>query len=603
MKNIVLTISKDRNDKIQYLTEILSEIPTNTILYKKLTGLGATYGELKAPRNSVILQPNKPVIVGKCNDPKHKKDNLFGVFDGVYADDIVAYLEKSIKQNQYFKILTTPESFRKVQDAFETMEMDIRYECFLLFDECHKIVKDVDYRANITLPMDFFFECRNKALVSATPIQFTDPRFEEQKFQTITINPTFEYAKELNLHITNNVLPTMRETLNGLKAENKNMFVFCNSTDTIYAMMKQLDLLDESAVFCSQKSVNKLKDLKFKNASEQWENKKMKKYNWLTSRFYNALDIELEETPIVIMLTECYLAEYSMIDPYTDAIQIVGRFRNGVSSIYHIANTNHNLPVRSKDEIKGFLECSEQIYNNMKTFYKTATSKDAKDAYRAALDCLPFNKMLDANKKKNYFAIDNYMDEELLKSCYHDDKTLSEAYSHCDSFIVHTKTSFYKWGDCERLKVSNKSQSLKEKRKMIVEHLERLGECATEMEMEFKRELFQADPFIVDAYDTIGKAKIESLHYSYKKIQEAIIFFRHHEKSTGTEVIKLVKNSFKAEKWYSASYIKNEIKRIYDLLHITPPEAITSHTINEFFIAVEKKTKKERGYLLISCRF
>ena len=104
----------------------------------------------------------------------------------------MAYLEKSIKQSKYIKILTTPESFPKVQDAFETMEMDIRYECFLLLDECHKIVKDVDYRKNIILPMDFFFECENKALVSATPINFTDPRFEEQKFQTITVNPTFE---------------------------------------------------------------------------------------------------------------------------------------------------------------------------------------------------------------------------------------------------------------------------------------------------------------------------------------------------------------------------------------------------------------------------
>ena len=143
------------NGRIQYLTEILPEIPTNTILYKKLTGLGATYGELKANRNSVIIEPNKPVIVGKCNDPKHSMDNLFGVYEGVYTDKIIAYIEKSIREKKHIKILTTPESFRKVQDAFEAMEMDMRFECFLLFDECHKIVKDVDYRANIILPMDF----------------------------------------------------------------------------------------------------------------------------------------------------------------------------------------------------------------------------------------------------------------------------------------------------------------------------------------------------------------------------------------------------------------------------------------------------------------
>lgn len=600
MQNKKLTINKE-NGKIQHLTEILLEIPTNTILYKKLTGLGATYGELKANRNSVIIEPNKPVIVGKCNDPKHSMDNLFGVYEGVYTDKIIAYMEKSIKQKKHIKILTTPESFRKVQDAFEAMEMDMRFECFLLFDECHKIVKDVDYRANIILPMDFFFECEHKALVSATPIHFTDPRFEEQKFQTITIDPSFDYTKDLNLFITNNVLPTMRETLG--KITDNNVFIFCNSTDTIYALMKQLGVLEESAVFCSPKSVDKLKVLKFKNASEQWEVKKMKKYNWLTSRFYNALDIELEKAPTVIMLTDCYMAEFTMIDPYTDAIQIVGRFRNGVADIYHIANTNHNLPIKSQEEIKGFINCSEEIYNNMRTFYNSASNRAAKEAYRTALDCLPFNRMLDIHGNKNYFAIDNYMDEELLKSSYNSPKTLEEAYSQCDSFRIHRKVFNYKLGDYERLKRVNKSLSLKEKRKQIVEQLEMLGECTKEMEMEFKRELSQADAFIVEAYDTIGKAKIESLNYSYRKIKEAVILTKHNEKSTGAEVILLIKNSFQAGRWYSTAYIKSEIQHIFDILHITPRKAITSQTINDYFIATEKRNKKERGYYLIECKF
>ena len=600
MRNIILNINQE-NGRIQYLTEILPEIPTNTILYKKLTGLGATYGELKANRNSVIIEPNKPVIVGKCNDPKHSMDNLFGVYEGVYTDKIIAYMEKSIKQKKHIKILTTPESFRKVQDAFEAMEMDMRFECFLLFDECHKIVKDVDYRANIILPMDFFFECEHKALVSATPIRFTDPRFEEQKFQTITIDPSFDYTKDLNLFITNNVLPTMRETLG--KITDNNVFIFCNSTDTIYALMKQLGVLEESAVFCSPKSVDKLKVLKFKNASEQWEVKKMKKYNWLTSRFYNALDIELEKAPTVIMLTDCYMAEFTMIAPYTDAIQIVGRFRNGVADIYHIANTNHNLPIKSQEEIKGFINCSEEIYNNMRTFYNSASNRAAKEAYRTALDCLPFNRMLDIHGNKNYFAIDNYMDEELLKSSYNSPKTLEEAYSQCDSFRIHRKVFNYKLGDYERLKRVNKSLSLKEKRKQIVEQLEMLGECTTEMEMEFKRELSQADAFIVEAYDTIGKAKIESLNYSYRKIKEAVILTKHNEKSTGAEVILLIKNSFQAGRWYSTAYIKSEIQHIFDILHITPRKAITSQTINDYFIATEKRNKKERGYYLIECKF
>lgn len=46
--------------KIQYLTEVLPQIETNTILCKTLTGLGATYSEIKAKRHSVIIVPNVP---------------------------------------------------------------------------------------------------------------------------------------------------------------------------------------------------------------------------------------------------------------------------------------------------------------------------------------------------------------------------------------------------------------------------------------------------------------------------------------------------------------------------------------------------------------
>lgn len=603
MNNKNINIKLKKNGNPQYLTEILPQIPTNCILYKKLTGLGATYSELKAKRNSIIIEPNKPVIEGKCKDSKHKNDNLFGVFEGIYREDITKYIEKS--KGKFFKVMTTPESFKKVKEAFDEMDIDIRYECFLLFDECHKIVKDVDYRQDITLPMDYFFECQNKALVSATPIEFTDPRFDKQGFQTITLNPTFEYVKDIKLYTTNNVLPTIRTAIQ--KVESENIFIFCNSTDAIHELMKTLNLTDKSSVFCSEKSVAKLKSLKFKSAFSTWNKKEMKKYNWMTSRFFNALDIELDTKPVVIMVTDCYFAEFTAIDPYTDAIQIIGRFRNGVKDIYHISNTNRNFQKKSKEEIMGYVNCSEEIYLSLTRFYKSASNQSAKDAYRAAIDCLPFNRMLDGNKNKNYFAIDNFVNEELLKGYYKNSESLYEAYRSCESFNP-TQTHFtYTLGDSERLKRTNKSISIKEKRKIIVEQLELLGKCQTEMELDYKRDLMATDAFIVNAYDTIGKEMIEQLNYSYKKINEKVILTQYRERSTGTEVIKLIKNSFQAGQWYSAQYIKKEIQRIHNELGITSPETITSHTITDFFEAYEKEKtinkKKQRGYQLVNCRF
>lgn len=249
MNTQIIQINKNENGKIQYLTEVLPMIPTNTILYKTLTGLGATYGELKADRNSIIIEPNVPVIVGKCNDPKHKEDNLFGVYEGVYTEDVIKYLEKSADKRT--KILTTPESFQKVKDAFELMDMDIYGTCFLLFDECHKIVKDADYRSDITLPFDDFFLFNEKALVSATPISFSDPRFEMQKFQIIRIEPAFEYKLPVSLIHTNNVLEQLKRTLDKLDATDICLFV--NSTDMIYSFIKQLDIENESTVFCAKR--------------------------------------------------------------------------------------------------------------------------------------------------------------------------------------------------------------------------------------------------------------------------------------------------------------------------------------------------------------
>lgn len=603
METRYIKISKNEDNKIQYLKEVLSEIPSNTILYKKLTGLGATYGELKANRHSIIIEPNVPVIIGKCNDPKHKDDNLFGVYEGIYTEDIIKYLEKS--KQKHFKILTTPESFKKVKDAFETMDMDIRFTCFLLFDECHKVTKDVDYRNDITLPLDDFFDFEKKALVSATPIEMTDPRFEKQGFQIIEIEPTFDYTKNILISHTNNVLRDTKDVLSLIRRKNDNdnnqcNCFFINSTDVIYSFMKQMKILDDSTVFCAPKSVDKLKQLKFKNAYPKWSRDKMKKNNFFTSRFYNALDIELDEQPDVIIITDIYFAEQTMTDPYSDVIQIVGRFRNGVSNIIHISNTNQDLPKRSTEEIRQFIRSSEDIYNVLTSYYTTATSKEARDAYRSALESLPYNRLLDKNQNKNWFAIDNYINEEILKGNYHDKDSLINAYKSIDAFNVEMMNFYYPLGDKERLKRESKSVSIIEKRKIIVSQLEMLGECNTEMDMEFKRDLIWTDSFIVEAYDCIGKEEIERLNYSQPKIKEAMILKQYKSESQGGETILLIKNSFKIGKKYRLDYIKKEIKRIYELMEVPPHKAITSRTIDEFFHTDNAWIGKDKAKLIIS---
>ena len=595
MEKIEIQISKKANGKTQYLTEVLPTIPTNTILYKKLTGLGATYGEIKANRNSVIIEPNKPVIIGKCNDPKHSDDNLFGVHDNIYVDNIIRYITRSQKQSKYIKILTTPESFLKVRDAFEEMDMDIRFDCFLLFDECHKIIKDSGFREYVSLPMDLFFECEHKALVSATPLEFTDPRFEN--FTMIEVIPTFDYVQNLHIITTNNGLATIKKVLE----QQDKCFIFCNYTDMIFELMKQLDILDKSAVFCSENSVDKLTGLKFNNVSAVWDESKTQQFNWLTSRFYNAVDIELDFKPNVILITDCYAADYTIFDPYTDVVQCVGRFRNGVSNICLVTNTNPRFNIRSKDELKGTISCLRDNYEQVKSFYTYATTNSAKDAYKTLLECSPYKDMLDKYGRTSFYKIDNHINFQFVKGFYNNSGYLVAQFALSGMFYITADEESYAIGD-EQLLIINTSALIKEKRKAIVQQLELIYPCQTEMDYQMLRRLERADKFIVDAYLKIGKSKIERLRYSTKKIKEAIILVDYNEKTRGDEVQKLIANSFHEGQWYSARYIKSEIQRIFGLVGLKPKKTVTSNTITDFFEAERREHKKQRGYYLIRSR-
>lgn len=509
-------------------------------------------------------------------------------------EKIVKYLQAS--KEKHIKLLSTPESFSKIKSAFEELDMDIYSTCYLLFDECHKIVKDVDYREDITLPFDDFFMFDNKGLVSATPLDFTDPRFFKQRFQIMEVQPMFDYAQPINIYHTNNVLQELKERLG--KATNNPIFLFINSTETIYSIMQKLDILEQSTVFCASNSITSLKDKKFANAYSDWDADKMKRFNFLTSRFFNALDIELDFCPEVFIVTDITMATQSMVDPFTDTIQIIGRFRNGIASANHITNTDYNFSVRSKAQVQYMIGVFEQVYGMMKTYYDNATIDEARDAYKAILDILPFNSMLNRNGEKNWFKIDNYITEAIVQGYYNSFDMLTKTYRQCKSFKVSCESQTYPLGDLERLKRENKSISIKAKRKEIVEQLEMLKGDETSMAMEHKRELIRTDAFIVEAYDELGKAKIEELKYSQSKIREAMILKRYDEKRNGTEFIEMVKNRFKAGRSYELSDISKTRDELYKLMNMPSVKKKPKDFLEDFFKCKDSWKNRQRALFL-----
>ena len=347
-------------------------IPTNIILDKTVCGIGATHLEIeKAQRHSIIIEPNVPVIIGKERD----HPQVIGVYGGKIDKE---ELEKMIGERigkEFIKILTTPESFRKVIKALNSLGKPYRDTFFLLFDECDRIITDVDFREEIALPMDEFFQFANKAMVSATPIIIDEPRFKEHNFSVIKIIPDYSYIRPVELKPTTNVRVMLKRTLEKLETETA-ICIFYNYVDGITKMIEFLKIPHQDvSIYCSESARKELKKEGWEKnvfGNLQYEKKKVKlttKYNFFTSRYYSAVDIKLDCKPAVIMLSVAYKSSqektpFTLIEPETEAIQIAGRFRNGVSRLIHIAGINSEMEWRSKEDLKEYLE--EQHLGHLK---------------------------------------------------------------------------------------------------------------------------------------------------------------------------------------------------------------------------------------------
>ena len=568
--------------KGQYLSDVMGEIPSNCILSKRIPGCGATTLELETERNSIIVVPNVPVIKSKCG----KYSNLLGVYEDVTTDKIRNYLTN----NRLHKIMTTPESFGKVKNACS--DIDIYNHFFLLMDECHQLIKDVDYRTDIVLPMNDFFRFKSKALVSATPIGFSDPRFKE--FETVEVSADYDYRQEIAVTHTYNIHKAISEYL-GNHTEGTVCF-FVNSVVMIYSIMKQFNILEDSAVYCAPKSRLKLKnEYSFDNAYSDWSAETMKKYNFFTGRFFTAFDLDLPYQPDLVMVTDPYNSEYTMLDIDTDCIQICGRFHNGIKYATYIYLINSEIITKDREQIKWEISAHEFAYNTIQTLYKSADNRESRFAFGAVLETMPFRKFLYSDFTKNWFAIDNEINSVLVNNRYQSRQKIMNWYNDCHFFNPTFENCEYNEND-EKLKIIKAARSVKDKRRKMVQQLGEMETPYSEYALDYINDIRKIDPFIVEAFETLGKERIEELNYSKKKIKEEMILTQRK----GNKVIRLVKNIFKVGNRYSNEKIVNELTRIYERLNIHPEENIEPKLIGLYYQANPFKSGNIRGYQLNS---
>ena len=440
--------------------------------------------------------------------------------------------------------------------ALKKLHIPYLQDYFLLFDECEKIVADIDYRQDMTLPIDDFFLFQNKAMVSATPIVINDPRFEEQKFTIIKIKPAYDHSKELEIRPTNNVEVMLHRLFAQLKEDATPICVFYNSVRGIKELIVNFKIGDDTNVYCSteaRKQLHKEGYHVFDSVTDKNGKISLKRYNFFTSRFYSALDINLDFKPTVIMLSRVYktiegLVSPTLIDPETEAIQIVGRFRNGVKQIIHVTDTNPDTTYQSREELEQFLQEQHREFHRLLDLRPQAETKGEQFLINQAIENVDYNRLGFVTDKGeiNYFRYNNAYLDERLKMLYRHSAILNKAYRRSGAFKILSQSEYSAYTELERRKLLNRSDSKADRITLLFEVLQRLRQSDETYDRRFYDELKEEYGLYCEAFDVIGFRKVRELQFKDADIQAEIKQARYLKEVTSEAVIAKVYNAFKS---------------------------------------------------------
>jgi hypothetical protein len=301
-KNTTLIIKQknpNNNNGYTYLSDVLVEIPPG-IVHKEETGMGATSMELKAQRNSIIVEPIKVTASSKAFETSTSPQKMVLYIGSptinhpkrISKKMIQAYIaNKSVK---FKKIVVVADSLYRI---IEAVGPNVYKNFFLLLDEADSFQMDSTYRKSMEQCMDIYkkFHEDKRAMVSATINDFSDPELASEAKTNI------KYDKEKKRTIT--LLQTLTDDIHGVcydeikdklkqKSQEDKIVVAYNSVTNCYSILDRLladNLInhDEVSFLCSKNSADRVKKY-----YRELESKVLpSRLSFMTSAYFSGFDI------------------------------------------------------------------------------------------------------------------------------------------------------------------------------------------------------------------------------------------------------------------------------------------------------------------------
>ena len=280
------------------------------------------------------------------------------------------------------------------------------------------------------------------------------------------------------------------------------------------------------------------------------------------------------------------------MDPFTDMAQACGRFRGGMKGIYHFVNFNPEIEHKSTDDIEEYVNGIIKSHIALRDMLNTSQNKFEKQAVTKISEALPFKEIF-FEDEIDYFMKDNITDSERVWQYYNNWFSLQTAYGNSGYFRNPDVDDSNCFPPIPTELKKNPKRSRKEieriQRIAIVETLSHIAPYyKTSAINDIIYTLRAINKLAVDAFFQLGKDFIEECDYNPKSIKKELLNRKVANVTPDEAFFITLHNSFEVGKKYLVSYAKEELRRIYQKFLLTPPFAITSKTLREYFEIDEK---------------
>lgn len=540
MKNLKITSDNG------YLN--LTDLPSNSIFNKVVTGCGGTTVALFSSDNYVISVPTTELITNKTGlneagvatitSPDGKQLQVFGLF-GIFSYQVKKELKEYLSGSGLKKIICTYDKLSRLAEYLNPADYK------LLVDEYHILLKAYSYRRTaIDGVLESYKAYKSYCFMSATPIS---PEFKPSALEGVEeVNAVWDDTDTLKVKLDRTNKPYLKAahyieaykrdgyiTIDGNKSYEA--FFFINSVTDIANILQYCNLTkDEVKIVCADNEQNRAKLAGYTISNSRSENKP---FTFITSKSFEGADY-FSDSGVCFVVSNSSNTN-TLLDISTDIYQIAGRIRTATNPfrniIIHIFNTTGKRDLSLDITYPQMVQKVEDDMEGAKELINLVNSSDK--AKKAAEKILNRDYIM-IDKDGKYFVNDMLIKLDLFtfkleQSIYKDGISIMKNYNQ--NGIITTAPEYDRLAG--NISTTAKKITFKE---AFLRYVELSKNLFTLDDSEVKQ-LIAAQPLVVEAYDRLGADRVKSLRYVKKSIEAALITV-DDDKSNENKIAKLLQN-------------------------------------------------------------